>query len=84
MAVRVIDLLEVVEVGEHERERRAEALGARDLGRERLFALTPVCDAGEPVDERLSLDDAAQPRVLERDRGMGGQGACGQALLVVE
>ena len=84
MPVDVVDRLEVVEVGEHERERRAEALGPRDLGGERVLALAPVRDAGEAVDERLPLDDAVQPRVLERDRGVRGERARGEPLLVVE
>ena len=36
VAVPVVDALEVVEVGEDERERLAEALGAAQLGVERL------------------------------------------------
>ena len=77
VAVHVVDRLEVVEVGEHERQRRAEALGARDLRGERVLALAAVRDAGEPVDERLPLDDPVQPRVLERDRRVRGERAGG-------
>ena len=35
--------------------------------RERLLGMAPVREAGEAVDERLPLDDAVEPRVLERD-----------------
>ena len=82
--VVVVDGLEVVEVGEHEGQRRAEPLGAGDLRRQRVLALPPVRDAGEAVDERLPLDDAVQPRVLECDRGVRGERARSEPLLVVE
>src|SRR5688572_30976052 len=42
VAVAVVDLLEVVEVGEDEREAAAEALGARDLSLERLLEVAAV------------------------------------------
>ena len=45
VAVAVVDLLEVVEVGEDEREAPAEALGAGDLALERLFEVAAVWEA---------------------------------------
>ena len=70
MAVRVVDGLEVVEVGEDQRDGAAEPLDARELGGERLVALPAVGEPGELVDERLPLDDAVQARVVERDHGL--------------
>src|SRR5205823_5631239 len=70
VAVPVVDLLEVVQVGDDEREGSDHAVGARDLVRERVLAAAPVRDSRQPVDERLALDDRVQPRVLERDGGV--------------
>ena len=57
VAVAVVDGLEAVEVGQRERDRPAEALGAPQLAREHLLAVAPVREAGEHVDERLPSDD---------------------------
>ena len=80
----VVDLFEVVEVGEDERERGAEPLGAGDLGGERFLAVASVRDAGQPIDERLPLDDPVQPRVLQRDRCVRRQRVRRHRLLDVE
>ena len=85
VAVHVVDGLEVVEVGEDERERRAEpARRARSPRESASSQPAPVRDAGEPVDERLPLDDPVQPRVLERDRRVRRERRRGQPLLLVE
>src|SRR4051794_10212991 len=47
VAEAVVDRLEVVEVGEHERHRAAEALGAHQLAGERFLAVPSVREAGE-------------------------------------
>src|SRR4029079_896870 len=47
VAEAVVDRLEVVEVGEHERAGAAEALRAHQLAGERLLAVTAVREPGE-------------------------------------
>src|SRR6185437_1628462 len=84
VAVAVVDPLEVVEVGEDERERLSEALGARELGRELVVAVAAVREAREPVHERLPLDDPVQSRILERDHGVTDERNRRLALLVRE
>src|SRR5687768_16885157 len=84
VAVAVVDLLEVVEVGEHEGERVAEPLGAAHLDGERLGEAAAVGELGELVGDRLALDGPVEPLVLERDRGLRRQ-PVGELLgLVVE
>ena len=68
MAAAVVDALEVVEVGEEQRQRRAEPARAGDLGLERLDEAAAVDEAGELVGDGLLADDLVQARVLERDR----------------
>ena len=84
MAVNVVHGLEVVQVGEDERERRREPLRARDFLRERVLTLAPVRDSRQAVDERLLLEDVVQARVLERDRCMRRERARRCPLLGVE
>ena len=57
MAEAVVHSLEVVEVGQHQRKRTAEALDAPELPGELVLTLPAVRQAGEPVDTRLPLDD---------------------------
>src|SRR6185295_11838097 len=71
VAEAVVDLLEVVQVGQDEREGAAEALGAADLARERVLELTAVGKLGEAVGTRLARDEAVKANVLESDRGLG-------------
>src|SRR5829696_2788313 len=66
VAVAVVDVLEVVEVGEDEGEGAAAAVDAGELRRQRLLRRAAIREAGEPVDERLLLDHAVQPGVVER------------------
>src|SRR2546421_9114869 len=80
----VVHVLEAVEIGEHERDRAAEALGTRHLRREHLLAVAPVGEARQAVDERLALDDPVQALVVERDHRMGGEGHRRHALVVAE
>ena len=84
MTVAVVHGLEVVEVGEHEREGGVEPLRTGDLRAERVVAVASVREPGEAVDEGLTLDDAMQARVLESDRGMRRQRDGVQSLLGVE
>ena len=51
---RVVDLLEAVEVEQHDGELVGEAVGAGDLGGEDLLECAPVREPGERVDPRLA------------------------------
>src|SRR6266540_5379097 len=84
MAVAVVDVLEPVEVGDHNSKRSAEALDACELVGEGLLALASVGQARQAVDERLPLDDPVQSRVVERDHGMGCERDGGHPVLVPE
>ena len=63
MAEAVVDLLEVVDVGDHEREAGAGQLRVRQIGVEPLADQAPVGEAGQRVGLRL----AAQPRHVAED-----------------
>ena len=66
---RVVDLLEVVEVDDDQRQGAVVAAGTGDLALERLMEETPVVHAGERV-EIGQLARLAEPaRVLDRRRG---------------
>ena len=69
----VVDALEVVEVGEEERQRGVEPARAGDLALERLDEAAAVDEAGELVGDGLLADDLVQACVLERDRGLRGE-----------
>ena len=70
MPVPIVDVLEPVEVGDDDGQVTAETLDPRELVCQRLLALTPVGETGEAVDQRLSLHDAVQACVVERDDSM--------------
>src|SRR4030095_7521756 len=84
MAELVVDLLEVVQVAEDERDRPAEACRARELRVERVLRLTAVGETGQGGDERLALHDRVQSRVLERDDRVAREGDRGERVLLVE
>ena len=84
MSVAVVHLLEVVEVGEDEGKRAAEALGAADLAGETLLEVTPVGEVGEAVRAGLTLDEAVKANVLECDGGLRAEPECQLARLVAE
>ena len=73
VAVAVVHALEVVEIGEDEGERAAEALGAGQLRVQRVLRVPAVGEPCQAVHERLPLDDAVQARVLEGDDGVAGE-----------
>src|SRR3712207_6928366 len=68
VAERVVDLLEVVDVEQHERSAAAVAGGALELALERLVEVAPVVQAGERVAHGLLAARAEVARVLKRDR----------------
>jgi NAD(P)-dependent dehydrogenase (short-subunit alcohol dehydrogenase family) len=51
--MKVVDLLEVIEVDEHDGQDPTESLGAREFDLERALALPPVREPREGVGERL-------------------------------
>jgi len=69
----VVDVLEVVEVGEDQGEPVPEPLCTRELRVERLAEGTAIREARQLVGHGLTLDDPVQPRVVERDRGLGNE-----------
>ena len=62
----VVDVLEVVEIGEDQCEPVPETLRARELRVERLAEGTTIREAGQLVRHSLTLDDPVQARVVER------------------
>ena len=73
VAVAVVDALEVVQVGDHERERAAVALHARELLREAVLELAAVRQLGEPVGGGLELEPRVRARVVERRARLRGE-----------
>ena len=73
VAEAVVDRLEVVQIGQDEREAAAKALHPADLVLERLLEAAPVRELREVVGDRLARQDPVQPCVLERDRGLRGE-----------
>ena len=49
MTVLVVDALEVIDVGDHQRERFAMAVGERELGAQALVERASIVETGEPV-----------------------------------
>ena len=84
MAEAVVDLLEVVEVGENDRKRPAETLDARELDRELVLEVAAVRQAGQTVDPSLLLDDSVQARVVERNDCLGGERCGGLPVVIAE
>ena len=73
VAVRVVHLLEVVEVEQHESEGVADPVSATPLERELLVEGATVCDPGESVGRRLrghpaEVAEHAQKRAREQQR----------------
>src|SRR3954471_4318378 len=58
VAVTVVHLLEVVEVGEHDTHGVAETRGTCKLGAQCVLETAAVREASQAVDKRLPLDDA--------------------------
>ena len=73
VAVGVVDVLEVVEVEQHEAQRLAEALGALDLGGHGLLEAAAIEQAGQLVGHRLALDRLVQADILDRHRRLLGE-----------
>ena len=71
VAEAIVDALEVVEVGEHDGQRRPEHLRPLELDLERLDEAAPVDEGGQFVRGRLPAHFVMEPRVLERDPGLG-------------
>src|SRR3954447_2441288 len=84
MAELVVDLLEVVEIREHDRERGPETPRALDLGVEGLDEAPAVDEAREVVRDGLALHDVVQAGVVERDGGLRSEPLGQLARLPVE
>ena len=70
MAEPVIDPLELVQIGEDERERTSQLERARHLRFERVEEAASVDEPRQLVGDRLALHRMVQPCVLERDRSL--------------
>ena len=77
VAVRVVDLLEVVEVEHQHRERPVEPGGPLDLARQAHREVAEVPEAGQPVGGRQPLGLLVQLHVVDRRAGLAGKGAQG-------
>src|SRR5437899_2557282 len=60
MPIAVVDILEPIEVRDHDREGSAETVDAGKLVREGLLALPAIRQTGQAVHQSLSLDDPVQ------------------------
>src|SRR5204862_8278230 len=69
----VVDLLEVVEVEDDQRQLAVVAVGAGDLARERLVEEAPVVEAGERVEVRELARLPEPPRIRDRRRRALGE-----------
>ena len=65
-AVRVVDLLELVEVEEQQRQRSPGATAAVDLPLQRVLEVAPIVQAGERIRHDQALDRAERRRVDDR------------------
>src|SRR5207244_5655337 len=68
MAETVVDELEVIEIAEHDRQRRAKRARTHDLAVERLDEAAAIDETGQVVGCRLPLHEVVELRVLECDR----------------
>jgi hypothetical protein len=75
VAQAVIDLLEPVEIDQHDRGRELVTGGPGNLGLQPLLDRPAVVQAGEAVRRRRAVKLFDQERILERDRRGEGQGA---------
>ena len=66
----MVDLAEVVEVEEEERERSARAPSAREFALELLVVAATVADAREPVGDGAELGLGEAARVRDPERGI--------------
>ena len=82
--VRVVDLLEVVEVEHQDGQHPAEPAGPLHLPAQRLPQVTVVPQAGQRVGERKPLRLLVDPYVVHRDPGLPGEGPQGVQVGVVE
>ena len=84
VAVHVVDLLEVVEVEHHERDRVVLGRRAHDLLAEAIVEGAVVVEAGQRVGRGLVLQSRADVRVVDRERGGVAEARCEEELLVGE
>ena len=70
VAVVVVDLLEVVEVHDHQRDLRLQPLGARQLARQVHEEVARVRQAGQRIGQRVLLRLLEEHRVLDDGAGL--------------
>ena len=75
LAAQHVEGAQVVEVEHGDGQRRLAAAGAGDLARQLLVPRAACRQAGQRVGQRERADARAQLRVLDRDRGLGGEHA---------
>src|SRR4051794_20812524 len=84
VAVRVVDLLEPVQVEHQQRQRPAEPGGAVDFARERLLEEPVVAQPGEAVGHGQPLRLLMQEHVVDGDGRLAGEALNGLEVGVVE
>lgn len=84
VAVRVVDGLEPVQVEGEDAEHPAEPARPLDLPADRLLQVAVVPQPGERVGQREPLRLLVHPDVVHRHRGVAGEGAQGDEVVVVE
>src|SRR6185295_10662841 len=84
VAVGLVDVLEVVEVEEEQRQRVVVALGAAELLAEAVLEVAVVVDGGEPVGDGETVEPGALlQHLVEALLGEEGAGDAGADLLLV-
>jgi len=73
MTVPVVELLEIIDINERQRELPAVTLGPLELPVEQVIEATAVEQSGEAVGNCQLLDAGMGPRVLDGDRCKGGE-----------
>src|SRR3954451_925 len=84
MAVRVVDLLEQVEVEHQDGQGAVEPAGALDLPGQGRLEEPVVAEAGEAVGDRQALRLLMKQHFVERHRCLSGEGADGLQVGIVE
>ena len=73
MPVRVIDLLEMIEINEHNGKLISETSRAVNLGLQRLIKMPRVVEAGAVVGDGQFLNLLHRTRIFNRDGGIVAQ-----------
>ena len=82
VAVAVVDLLEVIEIHDHQRQLGLEPLGTRELAREMHEQEARVRKPGQRIGQRVFLRLLEQHRVVDDGRGLLGDAIEETAVIV--